>query len=188
MSASITVINGSPRENGNSDILLDRFIKGAVEAGCVVKYFKLREKKIAECEGCCKCKTDAECSIDDDMTLIREQAELSDILVFSSPVYWCEITGLLKMCIDRFYFYHHPENSSRISGKKALIISVMGEKNVFYETEVMVSFFNRFLFSLGLDLIDMQFYGGLMEKGDVLNEPVYLDRAYKTGKNLASVI
>ena len=41
----IVAINGSPRKGGNSDILCDEFMRGAVEAGNDVEKIRVAEKK-----------------------------------------------------------------------------------------------------------------------------------------------
>ena len=40
----VLILSGSPRKNGNSDILCDEFMKGAVEAGNEVERFVLRKR------------------------------------------------------------------------------------------------------------------------------------------------
>ncbi|MCP4725149.1 MAG: flavodoxin family protein [bacterium] len=183
-SENILILNGSTREGGNTDRILGRMIEGI--KGSVVDHAVLRELEINNCIGCAKCREESVCSFEDDMTGLRKSIEDSDILVFASPVYWCDVTGLMKTFIDRLYYYHHPKNTHLISDKKGLVISPLGETKVFYETEILVSFYNRLLFSLSIELIDMQFYPGLMEKEDLDSYPDFLEKAYKTGESLVS--
>ena len=46
MSKKILVISSSPRKGGNSDILCDKFIEGANEAGHKVEKILLKAKNI----------------------------------------------------------------------------------------------------------------------------------------------
>lgn len=39
MRKQVLILSGSPRKNGNSDVLCDAFAKGAVEAGHAVEKF-----------------------------------------------------------------------------------------------------------------------------------------------------
>lgn len=48
----VLVISASPRKNGNSDLLCDEFIRGAVEAGHEVEKIRLAEKNIGYCNAC----------------------------------------------------------------------------------------------------------------------------------------
>ncbi len=56
MAESILLINGSPREMGNTDEIFRLLIKGVKSAGNEPIYRKLRELNIVECIGCCKCR------------------------------------------------------------------------------------------------------------------------------------
>ncbi len=185
MSKHVVVINGSPRENGNTDVVLKELIKGAQEAELDTIYLKLRDLTIADCIGCCKCRDESVCHFKDDMNQIRYYLQESDLLIFASPNYWCEITGLMKTCMDRLYFYHHPQNSSLIAGKKAIVISTMGEAdNIDYEAELLVEIFRRALKSLGIELVDIHLFYDLMEKDAIFNKPEYLQKAYNIGKSM----
>lgn len=179
------VINGSTRENGNTDTILDEFIRGAKSTDIDISYVKLRDLDIANCIGCCTCREEGECHFDDDMTHIREQLEHSKYIVFASPLYWCEVTGLMKTFVDRLYFYHHPQNSSLVANKIGLIITPLGEdENVGYETEVINEFYKRVFKSLDFHILDMLSFPGLMEKEDIFKKSRYLIKAFQTGKNL----
>jgi multimeric flavodoxin WrbA len=111
----------------------------------------------------------------------------SDLLVFASPNYWCEITGLMKMFIDRLYFFHHKENSELIAGKKAIIITTLGEKDADYECQILVEFYKRCTRSLGIEVIDWLFFPALMEKQAIDAKPEYLNQAFAAGKALSRV-
>ncbi len=182
---NILMINGSTREGGNTDRILTGMIKGIKDRE--VMQAVLRDMEIGNCIGCAKCRDESACSQNDDMTGLRRSIEKSDILIFASPVYWCEITGLMKTFIDRLYFYHHTNNAHLVSGKKGLVVSPLGETNVFYETEILVSFYNRLFYSLGIELIDMQFYPGLMEKDDLKKYPEMFAKAKNSGESLLNI-
>ena len=49
MSKKVLILSGSPRKNGNSDILCDEFAKGATEAGHNVEKIQVSEKNIHPC-------------------------------------------------------------------------------------------------------------------------------------------
>lgn len=91
----VLILSGSPRRNGNSDTLCDRFALGATEAGHTVEKIFLKDKKIGYCTGCGYCFNAHKCSQKDDMTEIIEKMLEADVLVFAksndylkkSPVY-----------------------------------------------------------------------------------------------------
>lgn len=72
----ITILNGSPRENGNTEIMAQEFAKGAKENGHEVELINLAGKQIAGCKGCQYCFThDGVCSQKDDMAAILENLD-----------------------------------------------------------------------------------------------------------------
>lgn len=97
----VLVINGSPRAKGNSDLLCDEFIRGAVEAGCQAEKVSLREKEIRPCRACYACFQTGACVQKDDMAELLEKAERADVLVLASPTYFLTMSGQMKTMIDR---------------------------------------------------------------------------------------
>ncbi len=75
-----------------------------------------------------------------------------------------------------------------ISGKKAIIITTMNQKDVAHESEILVEFYNRLFNCLGVKIVNMHFFGDIMEKGAVFRKPEYLEGAYYIGKNLFNLI
>ena len=100
----ITILNGSPRKGGNTEIMVDALKKGAEESGHQVEKINLAGKKITGCLGCQYCFShEGVCVQKDDMAAILEVLDQTDLLVFASPIYWFDITGQLKCVIDRMY-------------------------------------------------------------------------------------
>lgn len=114
--------------------------------------------------------------------------ESSQLLIFASPLYWCGVTGLMKTFIDRLFFYYHPQTKPWISGKKAIIITPMNQKNVVYESETLVNFYTRLLNCLGIKGIDIFFFGDIMTQKDLSQKPEYLKKANDIGKNISKTI
>ncbi|MEW6238253.1 MAG: flavodoxin family protein [Candidatus Omnitrophota bacterium] len=101
----ITAFNGSPRaEKGNTHVMVSEFLEGCKEAGAEAENIFLVRKEIKPCNGCYACwmETPGECAHDDDMEeLLNEHYYASDIVVFATPVYVDNVTGIMKMFIDR---------------------------------------------------------------------------------------
>ena len=49
MAKKVLILSGSPRKNGNSDLLCNEFMRGALESGNEVTKIRVAEKKIAPC-------------------------------------------------------------------------------------------------------------------------------------------
>lgn len=101
MSKKVLILSGSPRRNGNSDILCDEFMKGALEKGNNVEKIRVAEKNIGYCRACYGCRGTDVCVIKDDMAEILEKMIEADVLVLASPVYFYSIDAQLKTLIDR---------------------------------------------------------------------------------------
>ena len=101
MSKNVLILSGSPRKNGNSDLLCDEFMKGAIEAGHQVEKIRVAEKNIGYCRACYGCKDTGVCVIKDDMAEVLQKMINCDVLVLASPVYFYSIDAQLKAVIDR---------------------------------------------------------------------------------------
>lgn len=101
MSKQVLILSGSPRKGGNSDLLCDAFLKGALEAGHQARKIRVAEKQIGFCRGCYACKNTGVCAIKDDMAQVLQEMVDADVLVLASPVYFYSIDAQLKALIDR---------------------------------------------------------------------------------------
>lgn len=97
----VLILSGSPRKNGNSDILCDEFARGAAEAGNHVEKIRVSEKNIGFCRACYACRGTGVCAIKDDMAEVLRKMIDADVLVLASPVYFYSIDAQLKALIDR---------------------------------------------------------------------------------------
>ena len=98
---NVLILSGSPRKNGNSDILCDEFARGAAEAGNHVEKIRVSEKNIGFCRACYACRGTGVCAIKDDMAEVLQKMIDADVLVLASPVYFYSIDAQLKALIDR---------------------------------------------------------------------------------------
>lgn len=101
MSKKVLILSGSPRRNGNSDILCNEFKKGAEESGNEVEKIFLRDKNINYCTGCYACSKVGKCVQKDDMAEILQKMIDADVIVMSTPVYFYTMDGQMKTLIDR---------------------------------------------------------------------------------------
>lgn len=101
MSKKVLILSGSPRKNGNSDILCDEFARGAVEAGHEIEKIRVAEKNTGYCRACYACRGTGLCAIKDDMAEVMQKMIECDVMVLASPVYFYSIDAQLKAVIDR---------------------------------------------------------------------------------------
>jgi multimeric flavodoxin WrbA/putative sterol carrier protein len=101
----IVVFNGGPRNTkfSKTTFMVNHFCKGAKSAGAQIEYIKLKDMKINPCTGCYTCwtKTPGECIFQDDMTDLRLKFRKADLIIFASPLYIFNVTGIMKNFLDR---------------------------------------------------------------------------------------
>ncbi|HJJ48808.1 MAG TPA: flavodoxin family protein [Methanocorpusculum sp.] len=100
----ILAIQGSPRKKGNTDLVLDAFLKGAESTGAETEKINLRDIDFKNCRGCNACHKKGICVIKDPLTDIFDKILQADILVLASPIYSMTVTAEMKAFIDRGQF------------------------------------------------------------------------------------
>lgn len=174
---------GSPRRNGNTDILVSRILEGAEQEGAIVDTIFLDDLSIRECDGCHVCWKGRECSKSDDMNHVYPKIMEADAIVFGTPVYWYGPTALMKGFVDRFVYFNCPENHAGIRGKRAAIAVPYEEEGAEMAGPVVV-FFEKSLAYLEMDLVGKVLVPGVGGKGDVLKKPASLAQARVLGERL----
>ena len=66
-------IVGSPRRGANTETLIDKVLKGAMEAGAVAEKLVLSEMDIRPCRACNACHNTGKCVINDDFAPTLEK-------------------------------------------------------------------------------------------------------------------
>lgn len=103
----ILALNGSHRgDAGCTQQILDKIAAGAVEAGAEFETVVLAKHRITRCSGCELCHTQhsLQCVYEneDDVKAIFDKMRAADILIYATPVYIFNVSGLMKTFLDRF--------------------------------------------------------------------------------------
>ncbi|MHA1661140.1 MAG: flavodoxin family protein [Promethearchaeota archaeon] len=105
----IVAINGSHRGAvGYTQFLIDKIFAGAKENGAICESIPLASYKIERCLGCNHCQSkdgllNCVYSKKDDVAAILKKIEEADLVIYATPVYIFNISGLLKIFFERFY-------------------------------------------------------------------------------------
>lgn len=174
----IVVLSGSPRNNGNTQRLVQAFAKGASEHN-EVKVISITDYKINPCLGCNTCfvREGNQCFQDDDMAKVYESLQKADILMLASPVYFYGISAQLKAIIDRL---HTPmRNTFPIKKLGLLMVGAATLPELFDSILVQYRLIIRFFH---LEEAGMVLVRGAKDKGDITEES--LQEAYELGKSI----
>ncbi len=182
---NVLTVMGSPRTNGNTDILIARIAAGARRGGAAVEVVRLGGLEIRECDGCHACWRGRRCTKDDDMQGLYPKIGGSDVIVFATPVYWYGPTALMKAFIDRFVYFNCAENRPLIRGKKAAIAIVLEEENN-ATWQPVLDFFRKSLSYLEMITAGIIVVPGVGQAGAIRSKQGHLDEAFHLGCALAT--
>jgi multimeric flavodoxin WrbA len=151
----VIAINGSPRKNWNTAMLLAKALEGAKSQGAETELIHLYDLNYKGCISCFACKTKGgksygKCAVKDDLATVFKKIEQADALVFGSPVYLGNATGQMRSFLERLVFqyltYTDPPGSLFARQIKAGFIYTMG---------VPEDVFNQMGYSHFINLISM---------------------------------
>lgn len=187
----ILAIAGSPRRNGNTDLLLSEFLKGAESKGADVHKIYVNDLKISPCQHCDACLISGKCRIQDDMQKIYDELEQADIIVLASPVQFLGPPSMAKALIDRCqclwarkYVLKIPPLSKERK-RRGFLISVGATrlKNMFEPTLGIVK---TWFHVLEVEYAGELLFSGVDSRGAIKNQSDALQKAYEAGQKLAS--
>ena len=115
----VLMINGSPRENGNTAIALDE-MKNVFEAeGVETKIVQVGNKNVRGCVACGRCAKLGKCVFDDIVNELAPDFEEADGLVVASPVYYASANATLVAVLDRLFYSSHFDKTMKVGASIA---------------------------------------------------------------------
>lgn len=176
----ILILNGSPRKNGNTDILSTMVAESLSGHGNTVHQCRLADRNIHPCIGCGTCQKEGVCIFKDDMQKLYKQIAAADKIIIASPIYFYGLTAQTKACIDRCqtlwsrkYVLKQPISTN--PNRKGYLISVAATKGkMLFDGAILTARY-------GLDAMDAPYsgellYSGVDAKGDIKRHPDYPDQ------------
>ena len=101
---NVLIINGSPRNNGNTAAALRQMAEIFAAEGIETETVNLGNQAIRGCVGCGRCAELGKCVFDDQVNEIAPKFAAADGLVVGSPVYYASANGTLTSFLDRLFF------------------------------------------------------------------------------------
>jgi multimeric flavodoxin WrbA len=187
---NVVAFLGSPRKEGNTELLFREAVRGVEDSGHSVSVFNLSLLNIAPCQDCGGCEDTGICVFEDEMVRIYDAIRCADRIILASPIFFFALSAQTKIMIDRcqcFWCEKYllkkplPEGAH---GRKGLLLLVGGmKKEVGIQcAEASAKAFFRTVSVPGHKTLS---YMGIDAKGAILRHPAALREAYDAGRELA---
>lgn len=187
----ILAIHGSPRDGGNTEILLDAFIESAKKSNVEIEKIKLYHLKFSPCIECGECDHLGECVLRDDMTWLYDKYLEADLLVVATPIFFYSHTSMVQAFFERFQAFwarKYRLNLPHPKGKnpKGILLSLGATKGKKLFEALVRTF--KFVMDAGWGTyVGGLFFRGIDKKGEILDHSEILEKAKTLGKEVSSL-
>ncbi len=179
MNKKVLILSGSPRKGGNSDLLCDEFLRGALESGNDAEKIRVAEKKIGYCSGCYYCvKSGGVCAKKDDMAEVLQKIIDADVIVLASPVYFYSIDAQLKAVIDRTV-----ARWTEVKNKEFYYIATSADEDKASQERTLECFRGYAECVEGAEEMGIIYGTGVYQSGEIKDTPAFV-QAYEMGKSV----
>jgi len=183
---------GSPKRNGNVDLLVSEVLKGVSSQGAESSKIYLNDLVVRPCQSCGVDPGPRFCVFDDDMSLVYAVLESCDVVVLGSPVYFDSVSAQTKLVIDRcnclMPYVKQADGSFDFERrmkkrKKGVFVAVAGPDQEFDTILTTVKgFFNWANIELSVTIL---YVNDSNELGGVRNDKDQMSRAFVVGSQIA---
>jgi multimeric flavodoxin WrbA len=181
-------INGSPRKNGNTSILIKAVFHELKKEGIETELINIALKPVRGCKGCYKClkNQNKRCVFDDD--IVNECIEkmiTADGIILGSPTYFTDVTAEMKALIDRAGTVSIT-NGSILKHKVGGSVVAVRRGGAIHAFDTM----NHFMHYMQMYLVGASYwnmaYG--FETGEVNNDKEGMENMKTLGENMAYLL
>jgi multimeric flavodoxin WrbA len=187
----IVAFNGSPRVNGNTELLLNEALKPLQEPRNSIRLFHLNRMNFRPCQDCGGCSKTGICIYKDDMREIYRAIREAERIILASPLFFFGLSAQAKAMIDRCQAFWcgryvlKKSISEKPGARKGLLLLVGGmEKEGGMDcAEITAKAFFR---TVSVPAHATLRFVGIDAKGDILKHPSALSDAHAAGKRLGN--
>lgn len=187
----IVVFQGSPRREGNTDILLGETLR-AVSCGNEVILFTLNDMNIRPCQNCGGCDEMGSCILTDDMDDIYPAIREADRIIMASPIFFFGLSAQTKTMVDRCQAFWCEKYllkktiPSGQCGRKGLLLLLGGmKKDIGIQCAGATA--TAFFRTISVPEHETLSYLSIDKKGAIINHPSALKDAYEAGARLVAL-
>ncbi|MBW2263553.1 MAG: flavodoxin family protein [Deltaproteobacteria bacterium] len=183
---------GSARRGGNTDTLVSEALSGARKRGATARRIRLADLDMRPCRGCMRCFSGRCKSHRDDMDLILGAMLDARALLFATPVYFWNVSGLMKTLWDRMLPLAGLDIRTRPLAMKPLLRGVRAGVLVVQEEpegphgSIPRMFFDRNFLDFGMEKVGEVFAYGALRRGEIKKDRTALASARALGRKLVA--
>ncbi len=175
-------IVGSPRKNGNTEMLTAHTLRAIAEEGLTTELIRLAGLDIRPCNACMVCCEEERCPIEDDLFPVYLKMKEADGIILASPVYYGSVTALIKGLMERagYIARHNGEPFNRKVGGPLVVARRAGHNFALAQL--------TFWFQISGMVVPGSTYWNIAlgrEKGEVQNDEEGMKTVWNFGKNVA---
>lgn len=134
------LLNGSPRKNWNTALMLQEARRGAESAGAETEYVNLFDLSYTGCRSCMACKRKGgarcKCFWKDDLSPLLDRIFAADALILGSPLYLGDVTSQVHGLMERLHFcaLSYDDYSNYFTGRVNVgLILTMNASKAYYK-------------------------------------------------------
>ena len=116
----VLLLNGSPRQNGNTAAALAEMVKIFSQEGIETETVQIGSWPIRGCAACRYCHKEGKCVFDDGVNELAAKLQESDGLVLASPVYYASANSTLTAAMDRLFYSSHFDKTMKVGASIAV--------------------------------------------------------------------
>jgi multimeric flavodoxin WrbA len=176
----VVAVLGSPRRNGNCAALLRAALAELELRGATVETIHLSAHDIRYCAGHDDCAAREHCAIKDEAPALLDRVYKADVLVLASPVYTDNVSGQMKVFLDRTC--HGYSRGRRL---RALVIGLVTVADSTGLDDALAAMTRALAFTQrdGVPTLSVKGYATL--KGDAARNEELMESARALGRSLA---
>ena len=178
----VLMINGSPRNAGNTDFALKEMEKTFLAEGIEAETVQIGNKDIRGCIACETCFKTGRCVFNDIVNDLAPKFEAADGLVIASPVYYASANATLIACLDRLFFSTHFDKTMKV-GASVVIARRGGCSATFDEL-------NKYFTMTNMPVVSSQYWNSVhgREKGEAKQDTEGIQTMRMLAKNMSFLI
>ncbi|MFA5008501.1 MAG: flavodoxin family protein [Candidatus Omnitrophota bacterium] len=116
MAKKILIISGSPKKDGNTEILIGWFCEGVKTENVTIEIIRAASLKYKS-NGCMSCRAcqklkEYECVINDEAKPVFRKMAEADVIVMATPLYFFGASAQLKIIFDRMFSLYKWDNNA----------------------------------------------------------------------------